>query len=65
MSLYKFNPEKDITTYELALVVKSFFLAMHGEGPSNNLELEGYVVDFLVQLDPEMARHFQSVADYD
>lgn len=65
MNLYAFNPSKDITAYELALIVKSFLLAMHGEGPQNNLEMEGHIVDFLTKLDPNLSRHFIQVEGYD
>lgn len=65
MSLFKFDPKPDITTYELALIVKSFLLIMHGEGPGNNLEIESQVIDFLKKLDDNLNRHFDSVEGYD
>ena len=65
MSLFKFEPAADITAYELAIVLRTFFLAMHNEGPDKNLEVGGEVVDFLSTISPEFSRHFQSVEGYD
>lgn len=65
MSLFKFEPTSDITTQQLALIVRSFLLVMHGEDPGNNLEMEGSVVEFLITLDPSISNHFDSVQDYD
>lgn len=65
MNLYKFDPTEDITTSELATVLKTFLLIMHGEGPEKNLEVEGEFVDYLINQKPEFARHFQKVDGYD
>lgn len=65
MSLFKFDPKPDITPYELALIVKTFLLIMHGEGPNNNLELEGNIVNLLRKMDANLNRHFESVEKYD
>lgn len=65
MSLYKFDPKSDITTHELALVVKAFLLVMHGETPDKNLELTGEHVDQLKKQNLNLGRHFKQVDDYD
>ena len=65
MNLYKFEPASDITVQELALILKTFMLAIHQETPHKNLEILGDLVDFFKSLDPEMSRHFQAVTDYD
>lgn len=65
MSIFKFEPSKDITTYELAVILKTFLLAIHQEAPNKNLEVMSSMVNFLKSVDPEMARHFIEVSGYD
>ena len=65
MNLYKFDPREDITVYELAIILRTFMLAMHGEDPGKNLELIKPLVDKMVALDPSTARHFTPVGNYD
>lgn len=65
MSLYKFEPSDDITVQELALIFKTFLLAIHQEAPTKNLEVMADLVDFFVSKNPKMARHFQEVTGYD
>lgn len=63
--LFKFDPTADITVGELALIFKTFLLAIHQEEPTKNLEVMKEMVDYLVSKDPEIARHFQEVSGYD
>ncbi|MCK9529489.1 MAG: hypothetical protein M0R77_02835 [Gammaproteobacteria bacterium] len=65
MSLYKFEPSEDITVQELALIVKTFLLAIHQEGPTKNLEVMEDLVEFFISKNPSIIRHFQEVSDYD
>lgn len=65
MSVFKFEPSEDITAGELALIVKTFLLAIHQETPDKNLEVLGDLVDYFVSKDPNMKRHFIPVDDYD
>lgn len=65
MSLYKFEPTDDITVQELALIFKTFLLAIHQEAPTKNLEVMAELVEFFMSKDPKMARHFQEVLGYD